>query len=433
MARFLSFLFVVVFIGAAFAATQNIPVSTAVSNSESQSVKVVSAGRTLKDCYALALKRSDTIAIQRELIKETEGLMLQSLSTALPKVAFAYSQKWQDLKPNDTFQGYQPEAKFTFSQPLFTGFKEFAALSASKHIGKQREFELKRAQQLLFTDVSDAFFLYLSYQQDLAVQMEINKILHERVSELEKRVNIGKSRPSEKASAQTQLLRSEASIEVTRGQLEAAENLLEFLIGIPVGTLADEVPPVEVPDLQTLTAKLSERPDVKAAIEAVASFKNGVTSARSTLYPSLTLNANQYPKRPDANEGNDWDATLSVNMPLFNGMNDIGQITQARAQANEAELRLSLAKRQALLQLNNAYTNLLASQRKLDAIEKAVSAAQENFQLQSEDFQKSLVNNLDVLQSLQELQTVRRDNVSARSDASRAFYALKVVAGEELP
>ena len=111
-------------------------------------------GLTLKDCYALALKRSETISIQKEFIKETEGLMLQSLSTALPKVAFAYSQTWRDVRPNDTFGGYQPEAKFTFTQPLFTGFKEIAAIRASKHIGKQREAELKRAKQMLFSSIS---------------------------------------------------------------------------------------------------------------------------------------------------------------------------------------------------------------------------------------------------------------------------------------
>src|SRR3989339_147882 len=113
---------------------------------------------TLKECYRLALERSEAVGIQKELIKETEGLMLQSLSTALPKVAFAYSEKWQDVRPNNTFEGSLQEGKFTFTQPLFTGFKEFAAIGASKHVGKQRAEELRRAQQLLFTDVSDAFY-----------------------------------------------------------------------------------------------------------------------------------------------------------------------------------------------------------------------------------------------------------------------------------
>ena len=51
---------------------------------------------SLRDCYSLALERSETVGIQKELIRETEGQMLQALSTALPKVAFVYSQEWQD-------------------------------------------------------------------------------------------------------------------------------------------------------------------------------------------------------------------------------------------------------------------------------------------------------------------------------------------------
>ncbi|MEI6437629.1 MAG: TolC family protein [Candidatus Omnitrophota bacterium] len=387
---------------------------------------------TLKDCYQLALKRSETIGIQQELIKETEGLMLQSLSTALPKVAFAYSQKWQDLRPNDTFGGYQPEAKFTFSQPLFTGFKEFAAVRASKHIGKQRAAELKRAEQLLFTDVSDAFYLYLSYQDDIKVQEETQKILTDRVAELKRREALGKSRSSEVASAEAKFYRVKAAIEVTRGQLESVGELLEFLIGQPVDQLAGGDVPQETADVQTLLQKVNERPDVVAAMESLAAYKNGVTSARSAFFPTVALNGNAYTKRADANEGNDWDATVSVNVPLFNGLNDVGQLRQARAQANTADLKLSQAKRQAVLEVKNANSRFESAKKKAFGLSKAVVAADRNYQLQVEDFKKSLVNNLDVLQALEDLQSVKRDNVAAATEVNRAYWGLKVATGENL-
>ncbi len=389
----------------------------------------VADGLTLKECYALALQRSESIAIQKEYIKETEGQMLQSLSTALPKVAFAYSEKWQDQEGNRSIGGSVPEGKFTFSQPLFTGFKEFAAIGASRHVGRQRQEELKRAQELLFIDVADAFYFYLDYQQDLQVLEETQKILFERVGELEKRQLIGKSRLGDVAGADAKLRRNEALVEVVRAQKEVAGQLLEFLIGRPLGRLVEEEVPQEEVELPSLYLAAEERADVVAARENFAAYKNNITAARSSFLPTVILSGNAYTKRADAYEGNGWDATLAVNVPLFNGLNDVGQLAQARAQANTADLKLSQAKRKALLEIQNAYTQWVSAGRKLKAFERASAASEKNYQLQADDFQKSLVSNLDVLQSLEDFQSARRDLVAARALAARSYWILKVSTG----
>jgi outer membrane protein len=388
---------------------------------------------TLKDCYTLALERSETIGIQKELIKETEGQMLQALSTALPKVAFAYSQEWQDVKTHDNFGGSSSVGAFTFTQPLFTGFKEFAALRASKSIGRQRKAELKRAQQLLFTDVSDAFFLYLSYQDDEETLNDTRNALLERAGELKKRQVIGKSRPSEIASAEAKLRSLEAAQEGIRVQKEVAGQLLEFLVGRPFSRLVDEGDPDMSITISEALVRVNQRPDVVAAEESLNVFKQNIVVARSSFFPTVTLTGNSYTKRLDANEGNDWDATLSVNVPLFNGMNDFGQVAQARAQKNEAELKLSQVKRLAMLNVRNAYALWQANGRRVAAFEKAFSASEKNYRLQVEDFDRSLVNNLDVLQALEDLYGVRQDLTAAKAEGRRSFWALKVAIGEDLP
>jgi outer membrane protein len=390
----------------------------------------VADGLTLKECYALALQRSESIAIQKEYIKETEGQMLQSLSTALPKAAFSYSEKWQDVDGSRSMGGAAPEGKFTLSQPLFTGFKEFAAIGASKHVGRQRQQELKRAEELLFTDVADAFYLYLNYQQDLQVLENTQNVLFERVGELKKRQMIGKSRPGEVASAEAKLRRNEALLEVVRAQKEVAGQLMEFLIGRTFDRLVDEAIAFEDIQLPALYLKADERADVVAARESFAAYKNNMTAARSSFFPTVTLAGNVYTKRVDLYEDNDWDATLTVNVPLFNGLSDVGQVAQARAQMNTAELKVSQVKRRVLLEVRNVYTKWVSADRKLKAFDRAAEASEKNYKLQAEDFQKSLVSNLDVLQALEDLQGARRDLVAAQTDAARSYWALKVATGD---
>jgi outer membrane protein len=393
-----------------------------------------SAGLTLRDCYTLALARSETVGIQKELIRETAGQILQSLSTALPNVSFSYSETRQDNSGEPFISPTSHEGKFVFTQPLFTGFKEFAAISGSKHLGRQRKHELKRAQQLLFTDVSDAFYLYLNYQQDYDTVTKTRDALLERVAELEKREALGRSRPSEIASAVSKLRITEATMESVISQKEIAGQLLEFLVGEKFDRLIDDTGLPGENDKSTAEdyyAKAENRPDVLAAKESLEVFKKQTTVARSSFFPTVDLTADSYTtKRTDTSAGVDWDVLLNVNVPIFNGGNSFGQVIQARAQVNEADLRLSQTKRHALLEIRNAYTQWQSDRKQLRALEKAVDASENNYQLQVEDFQRNLVNNLDVLQALEDLQGVRRSLVAAITDTKRSYWNLLVATGE---
>src|SRR3989338_1744756 len=138
------------------------------------SVVVPQESFTLQDCYALALKRSEQPAIAKQTIQEAEGRFLQSLSGALPKLSFNYSHEYQS---GDS----EPESKFTFSQPLFSGFKEFAAMAASRAEGRQFRQEESRARQLLLVDVADAFYFCGFYQEHLELTQGIVQALEDRI------------------------------------------------------------------------------------------------------------------------------------------------------------------------------------------------------------------------------------------------------------
>jgi len=397
-------------------------------------INELTEGLTLQDCYHLALKRSETIGIQKGLIKETEGQILQALSTALPNVSFSYSELRQDNGGEPFIQATTHEGKFVFTQPLFTGFKEFAAISGARHLGRQRDLELLRAKQLLFTDVSDAFYLYLSFQEDYDVLAKTRDTLMERVAELEKRQTLGRSRPSEGASVISTLRITEATMEAVASQKAISGQLLEFLIGKKFDRLSVEAalpPDSATPTAEEYYAKASNRPDVLAAAESLTVFKKQITIARSSYFPTVGLTADSYTtKRDSADQSVDWDVLLSVNVPIFTGGNSTGKVIQARAQAEEADLRLSQTRRTALLEIQNAYTTWKSDLRQLAALDKAVAASDKNFQLQVGDFQRNLVNNLDVLQALADLQNVRRTYVATKSNTWRAYWNLKVSTGE---
>lgn len=385
--------------------------------------------QTLLSCYHLALEQSEEIAINRERIKEAEGFFLQSLSTVLPRASYAYSTEWQD--EGGTSSGETQEGKFVLSQPLFQGFKEFAAIAGGRYLKQERGHLLNYARLLLFRDVADAFYVYLSFQQDMDVLGGIHQILSERLEELKKREALGRSRVSDMVSVEAQLRRLEAEMEDIRSQKDVAGQLLEFLTGKNISVLIDDMPiEHELQDVGVYVQQSQERPDVLAQRDVARQAEAAAKAARAGYFPFVSLDGNQYTRREGASENVAWDVMLSVDVPLFQGGETTGQVVSARAVNHEEELRYSQFRRRAEQDVKNAHTRFLSALRRSDALARAVEASQKNYDLQVQDFQINLVNNLDVLDALEELQDTRRDYITVQNEVKQLYWRFKTSIGE---
>lgn len=387
---------------------------------------------TMGDCYRLALQHSALIAIQRERLKETEARMLKSLSGLMPRASFELSEKRQDGSGSSSFTLRKiPERTFVFEQPLFSGFKEFAAMAAARSERRQRTHEQARAEQLLLLDVAEAFYLLLEQREDLGVLEAIRTALLNRIEELAQRQRLGRSRPGEVASAEVQLRQIEATMEAVRGRETVSRELLEFLTGRPIEAIhaADAgLPPLD-PEA-SYVAKTDARPDVQAAEAAWRFAQRAVMVARADFWPEVDLESSYYVKRIGVSSGVDWDVLLTVDVPLFQGGEALAASREAATRARQALWQLAQRRREGALGIRRAYTELQAGIRRLAALERALEAAEENDRLQAADYRLSLVNNLDVLQALQTLQDVRRDVIHARYEAKRLYWHLEVSCGE---
>ena len=390
---------------------------------------------TLADCYALALKRSETIATHAELIAEAEGRFLQSVSGVLPRASFVSSDKRQDGSGSSAFTLKEvPERRFAFSQPIFSGFKEFAAMAGSRAERRQRREEKVRAEQLLLVDVADAFHFVLERREDLQALEATRLALIERLDELKERERLGRSRQSEVASAEARLRRVEAEMELIRSDEVVSRQLLEFLTGLDrVDAITDpdpSLPPLE--DEEASIAATAARPDVRAAEDVWRVAEKEVAIARAKFWPSVSAEGNYYIERAGAAEDVTWDATLKVDVPLFQGGQAVGATREAAARARQAKLRLTEQQRRAALDAKDSYTRLKAAQARTRALEKALQASEESYRLQVEDYRLNLVNNLEVLEALQLLQDARRDFIHATHEAKRLYWQLRVATGRAL-
>jgi len=397
---------------------------------------------TLSDCYALSLKQSEIIAINADLIKETEAYFLEALSIMMPHVSFiSVDQQQEDLKSlgssatGSTFQSLKPskysERRFNVTQNLFIGFKAIAAIKASRFGRNQRTDEMARAEQLLLVDVAGAFYLLKETRGDQRALEKIRSALVTRIKELRARENLGRSRPSEVVNAKAQLYSVAATIEVVKSQEIVARHLLEFLIGGPVNEINDtyNIPPALLSE-DYYAAKSDFRPDVTAAKYAWQIAKEQASAVDSEFLPTVSVDGNYYTQRTGFSKGVDWDVMLKINAPIFNGTETLGRSKEYRLKAHESELVFRRTRRKAPIDIKDAYVKLTTAMAVHKSLKKAYATAKLNYYLQRKDYERSLVNNLDVLAAIQTLQDAERNYIHALYEAKRLYWGLRVAVGE---
>jgi outer membrane protein len=383
---------------------------------------------TLEDCYQLALVQSETVAIQKEAISRASAQMFEAASQALGSVDFIATRNFQDAQPgtsgsNTTIYNDEDvsERKFVITQPLFQGFKAIGALTGAGSYKKQQREAWIRAKELLYRDVAFAFYSVLRFQKELRIIRNTHELLKKRIKELEDREKIGRSRPSEVATAVTQLRVLEANLAGAKGSLATAQFLLEYLTGATIGGRKLEDISTENLGSKTLTDYLGFidlRPDVQSAEQAVKVAKSGILVAQSGFWPTINLSHSQYTHREGFMSNANWDLLFTVDVPIFSGTETIGQLKDSVSILKQQKLSFSQVRRQAELEIKQSYEGWRFSREQAMSLKKAVASAEENYTLQSAEYRQSLVNNLDVLTALESLHNTQQNE-------NRAFYQMK--------
>ena len=130
---------------------------------------------SLEACFSSALKQSEIMADNKEFIVQAEEHYKQALAGMLPGISASYTYFNQDtskLIPSNTdpsLYSDQATTKVSISQPLFRGFRDFAALKLNQNIITSQKESYEWAAYQLYQDTANSFYLVLSLENDMAI------------------------------------------------------------------------------------------------------------------------------------------------------------------------------------------------------------------------------------------------------------------------
>ena len=372
-------------------------------------------GLSLDDYFAAALQRSEIVATQVESIRQAEERYQQASAALYPTVeGIASYTRQESVAPralNSTpIPSRQPLARLSATQPLFRGFREFAALRQSQALIGAQQLDYESARVQLFKDIAQNFFNILSIQQELVnLDKEIEQNL-KRETEIRARVRIGRSRASEILTVQSAISTLRAEGEQLRGQELIARETFAFLSGLDAAApLRDtELPPTQPEPLDTYVAGIGRRPDVQASRQRLTATQESIEIARGARLPTVDLTGNYYLKRSGSLEDVNWDVGIVLTVPLYTGGAIQSQVREAVSQRTQAELSLSRAQRLAEQEVRASYRSVVYDRSQIEALATATELARKNYEAQARDYRLGLVTNLEVLQALTALQQNQR-------------------------
>jgi outer membrane protein len=408
----------------------------------------------LQTCFELSVLQSETLGMREEDIRIAQARYWQAVGAVLPKVHLLVSETWRnksgggggggsgviDSTPgggSDFFSGGSGNRPDSFSsrinvkQPIFSGFREFNAGQAASADKRAHQHTKERTYQLLFLDVADVFYQILMYEGDLQILSATQRALEQRIVELDKRVELGKSRSGELLMAKSDLADSQVSMEQVKGLLGASRELLAFLTGVPAKHLkitdASRLPTVAA--LEAYLRGSGERPDILAAIETERSARKQLSAAKGEHWPTISAEGNWYLKQsPDRDQ--QWNVFLTLDLPIFEGGIIEARVSERKALVRQSQLSLAQLQRTTDKDIRTAYNNFIAAAARVIRLHEAQSINEENFRTQASDYKLGIVSNLDVLEALRQLHTIRQRHLDAEMDARVNLIRLHVAAGE---
>ncbi len=212
---------------------------------------------------------------------------------------------------------------------------------------------------------------------------------------------------------------------------------------IPEGAVLDGQLPMTAPDFQLndLLANARRSNPTLLAVQARQRVADaGVRSARGEYTPTLSLNASvggnaQAPADsafPTDFERNPYNLSLSVSIPLFDGLGREQRLQEAHASRADANYNLRRQELALTADVTSALVTVQSAHRAVELQERTAATAREALQLAEERYRVGANTFVDLTTARAEYERAETDRIDAVYEFHRAFAALENAVGRTL-
>ena len=344
-----------------------------------------SRANTLFDSLNSAYLNNPKLNAERANMRASIEEKRESISEFLPSVTISgYVSDQQNTKTGGSDSNFKPaEQSITVEQKIFQGGSGVANFMKKKHGQNLGEFKLKKIEQEILLEATQAHTELLLNRKKLNINL-IN------IDLLERQVETDQNRLEKGEISLIDLAQSESSLAGARAQLISAQNDLitskanfEKVIGKKTteNIQESEKTNLNLPGSLAAAYNISklENPDLQIALLEYKQAKLDVVIAGSDLSPSASLKykiAEQDDFSSTVQDRTQQTVTATATWPLFAGGSNLFNLRNAQELRNQKELLYEDKKKEVETNVAKAWSNYQSLKSVLDSIRSQVKAAE---------------------------------------------------------
>lgn len=324
----------------------------------------------------------------------------------------------------------------TVDLPLWAGGRINAEIDLAKSRRDGTWYAVSDAQQTVMLETVSIFFEYFKSEKKLSIAIE-NVDEHQRLYEIiERRVEANTS-PEVDAMLALARLQSAMSAEIqSKNRRNISESSLELLIDKPVASVQVLRQPEKlvIGIDQAVSRAISVSPKIAMVQAEAAGFDASISSARSALYPQVSLGFQYGETHGGSLDGQvDKQTFLSVQFQPGVGLSVASSVTAAKQRKQSALDTLEAEKRDLSRQIKSAWNEYASVSIQLEPSKKLVEATNSVVDSYLRQYAVGKKSWLDVLNAQREATQARNTLVDFEVLYLTSLYRLKILLNEINP
>lgn len=332
---------------------------------------------------------------------------------------------------------------------IFDFGKRASQLDVSRAKLLQANFGFNDTHRQILIGVSRAYFRLIEAQgREEAARVALANAQTVE-SDAKERLQTGLGTLPDALEAKSAAAQADLQLQQEIGADEIARGDLATLLGLPASTpiRVRPIESIEVPaqiadTIEDLTRRaLAERPDLMQRIEELKASEAEVKGAHSAYVPTLSFSGNNGHLRAwgalDGAAGSYagarvWDAKLSLDWNLFDGLRRENELRQAHADQRAAEAQIKVTQDQIEDEVWTAYSNAKTALRRRSAAVELLSASTESYNAALDSYRAGVRTLIDVVTAQKVLAAAQSEDISSRAGVLISLSELAYSTGDIL-
>ncbi|RKP52316.1 hypothetical protein D7S89_01950 [Trinickia fusca] len=407
---------------------------------------------SLGELFAIAHESEPGYLAAMANVEASNARTRQAFGAMLPQITATAStngnRRRYDTVGDDTptmHDRYHADSnQLSLTQPIWHAANN-AALRQAHEAAQQAEYQLEDTEQQLYVKLATAWFDLMQARDEVAFTTAQRDALRAQweIAQRAQALGVQGEPQAEEAHAKYE----EASADEASAELDMSTKLaaVEQWVG-PAEDLQQpyykddaELPELIGDDLDAWLAQITTRsPAVLAAARAITAADEEIAKQEAGHQPTLDLvasygqNAQAVGNFPGQAGYNIRTSTigLQLNIPLYSGGTQSAKVTEALAMRDKARDDMEAARRQAILNVKDAFYGWRAGQAKARAAHIAVASAEKTLAAATQGTEKGLKTEADILAARQQMAGARRDMWKGNYQQLVSYLKLKATLGE---